>query len=114
MKIFDAVTLDQNRTSAAIEIEAYESFGIQNVITGATAAGTLAVEFSNDGVTWDEFDNVPVAGAGSSSWVSPFALDLKYLRLNFARTGGTGSITSTRHSKRSCTCICVKDYSILR
>lgn len=97
--LFSAVVLDQNRVSATIELDAYESFSIQSVITGATAAGTLAVQVSNDNVNWSEADIVTIAGAVNWAWVAARTFDFQYLRMVFTRTGGTGAITAAIRGK---------------
>lgn len=70
------------------------SFNLQVIATGTLVAG-LTLKSSNDGVNFDAVTDVALsdtASAGSKSY-DLANINAKYLRVDAARTGGSGNLT---------------------
>lgn len=75
-------------------------YAIQATWTGASLSGMVELESSNDGTTWDIITDSPqiVSGPGTFMWNvrEPF---YRYVRIHFAYTSGSGTITASFNSK---------------
>jgi len=72
----------------------------QAVWVGATAAGTLRVQASNDAVVWTDLPATDYVVAGADSYLANLsAIYFQYARLVFVRTGGTGTLEADVFSK---------------
>ena len=91
IRVFDGVTIDQDRTSTEVLIDIIYGASIYVSTTGGT--GTLRVQASVNGTDWFDIDTGAVSGATTLDFNKT---DLMYrnLRLFYDFTGSTGSITA--------------------
>lgn len=92
-----------------VELSSYFTGSIHAIWTGGSAAGSLALQWSNDNVVvlpgsanpssnvvnWNDYSGTAstVAGAGQFGWILDDNLGYKWLRVVFTRVSGTGSLT---------------------
>lgn len=87
-------------TGPTIATAASEGLCFQAVWVGATAAGTLRVQASNDGVVWTDLTFTDQVVAGPDSYLANLSgIFFQYARLAFVRTGGTGTLDADLYTK---------------
>ena len=91
VKVFDAVTIDQNRTS--IEVDISQIYGASIFVSTDGGTGTLAVQASVNDTDWFDIDTGAISGATDLDFNKP---DLMYsrLRLFYTFTGSTGTMNA--------------------
>ena len=92
--------MSDDLTSDAQSLEQIYMCCIQAVWTGATAAGSLYLQITNDGTNWTTYSGstTTVAGAGNFAWnlmTTPF----KSIRVFYDATSGTGTLNITVNGK---------------
>lgn len=117
--IFSAESLGASVNSAPIKLDSLYLVAVAATWIGATAAGTLKIQFSEDDPTFGDGDDitgwydaitngcvvpsaaVTVAGPGSQLWEIGLngGVPHKWMRLVFTRTSGTGSIDAKFNAK---------------
>jgi len=103
--LISAAESSANQTSAAFDASYVIAASVQGVTTGATAAGTLKVQASNDlplpgraPTNWFDVTGLTVAVAAPGVVAIPkFDVAYQWLRLVFTQSGGAndGLITAT-------------------
>ncbi len=98
--LLTAQSMGASFASAAIPLNFYYGCSIQAVWTGGSAAGSLFLTVSNDDVTYSTYTGsaTTVAGAGDFMW-DVVQSNVKYVKLNFTRSGGTGSCSAKVQGK---------------
>ena len=94
-------SLNSSFTSPMIEVLAYYGLFIQaNVTSAASLNGSLAVQYSADGVNWINaptdaslaVNPKPLTATGSVAWEYPKIISYNYMRLSYTWTAGTGAM----------------------
>lgn len=99
-----SVTISASRTSDTINLLNPNETGmcLQFAWTGASAAGTLKLQASNDASQWDDLDLMTIAVSGPSQTMFVLSTGyFQYLRAVFTFTSGTGSLSGTYNAKRA-------------
>lgn len=100
---WSSVTLSADRSTKAMPIDNVWGYSVQIVWTGASAAGTLKLQASNDitddsasVVNWEDIagSSYTVSGPGSAFYNYDGAF-YKWFRVVFTFSSGTGTITVT-------------------
>lgn len=108
-KIFDAVALPASGSVNSLGIDVWQMSvaSIQAVWTGASVAGTLQVQVSNDLVSapasvvnWSDYtgNSKAVSGPGNVMFLLPDA-GYRWVRLQYAASSNTGVIDATLLAK---------------
>lgn len=98
MKIYtllDAANAASTVTSVELGLGDLDKFSIHVDFSGATLAGTLSLECSNDNSDWImvlDSDQI-IASAASHMW-NVSGASYQYVRVKWVPTGGTGTITA--------------------
>jgi hypothetical protein len=100
--IYSAHAMSASSTSLPINIDEARGYCIQAVYTGSPV-GTLQVNGSNDGITYDPIPGsqftIAVSAAGSVLISDPTPY-YSYVQLAYTFTSGTGSLSASINSKR--------------
>ena len=82
---------DASVNSASIDISDCTVIAVQALWTGAAPAGSVTIEGSLDGSTWNTFgaSSITVSGASGSGLVNFSPAAMPFIRVNFTKTGGT-------------------------
>lgn len=104
----DAVSLGANAESRPILFENIIGMSIQSIITG-TPVGELKLQCCNSltddadeipAGDWMDYANSAIAISGATKEMHELEnSDIKWFKLVYTRTSGTGSITSNRYSR---------------
>lgn len=103
VKMLDAVTMAANRTSEGTNLETTVSCAVQVVWSGgASPVGTIALEASNDDVTYTQIDEsvLPVSGNSGSHMINIEKPAYSLVRVVYTRTSGAGNLTVIINGKR--------------
>lgn len=94
-ELISAADASVNITSIPLALGDLQVFSIHADFTGATLAGTLQLQASNDGTDFVDITGASqvVASAGSHVFNVVNAA-YKFVRLTWAQTGGTGNLTA--------------------
>lgn len=95
-----------NQLSAVADVSNVENICIHFAITGGPPTGTLYLDIAigldsgPDGlpVTWEEFDSVAFAAAGTQMWLDK-EIPYTYARLRWEQTGGSGTMSAVLTTK---------------
>lgn len=79
-------------TSTPLNINEVTLNGIQCVWTGATPIGSLAVQVSNDNITYTTVGTLAVSGNSGSDAFNVQQSGFAWLRVVYTPTSGTGSL----------------------
>lgn len=101
-KLVDNVSLGASFNSAALEADGYFGLAIQYIVSNAaTLNGSLLLQMSNDKTNWvtvptdtvNAVNPVAITADGSGFWRYLTIIPMKWIRLSYTRTGGTGDVT---------------------
>lgn len=102
-KLTDAQSLAASFDSVAFESDAYFGLAIQYVVTNAaTLNGAIKLQMSNDKANWVDIPTdtvnavnpVTITADGTGFWRYLTIIPMKWIRLVYTRTGGSGNITT--------------------
>jgi hypothetical protein len=93
-------SLGSSFSGPALPLKFMWGYCMQAVWTGATAAGTLKLQASNDSVNWSDItgSSTVVSGPGSYIWNAGDAW-YPYVQLVFVQSSGTGNLNATVYGK---------------
>lgn len=95
-----ATSLGATFNSQAVTISDRLGFSIACLVTGTTPAGTFKLQWSNDGVNFDDITSQTRAITDVGYYVfNVSACYTKWVRLVYTRTSGTGAVTAVLSSK---------------
>lgn len=87
-------------TSTVIDIAEILLYSVHAIWTG-TPTGSISVQGSNDGTNFVEVASQATGGAAGQYLLNIEKAGYKYVRVQFIRTGSTGSLTVYLAGKRS-------------
>lgn len=92
--LIDAANAAGTLSSVALGLGDLDKFSIHADFSGATLAGTLSLECSNDEVDWIMVENSDqvVASAASHMW-NVSGAGYQFVRVKWVPTGGAGTLT---------------------
>lgn len=94
VELVSAQDASSNITSNALDLGDLQVFSIHANFTGATLAGTLALEASNDNTDFAAISGASQVVASAASHVfNVVNAAYRYVRLTWTQTGGTGNLT---------------------
>ena len=107
-KLFDALTIASNQTSAILNCGDVYCFGIVTTVAGAAVSGTIKLQVSNDmgtnetglGVTnWADLGTARTLSAAGSFADNFDGQSFKWVRAVYTTAAGTGTITVNFNGK---------------
>ena len=91
-----------NITSAPIPLDDVINYSIHAVFTGSDVAGTFKLQVSNDGTNFTDLSGASTSVTSSTdTLINASNAGYRYVRYDWARSGGTGNITVTFVGKGS-------------
>lgn len=104
--LLNAASLNTDQTSPATNLKRLDS-GCLTIETTGTPTGQIYVEISNDAglvsqPNWYSLPGVtiqPLTGGADTHIVNLNTIDFPWIRVRYARTSGTGTITATISAK---------------
>jgi hypothetical protein len=93
-----ALDLSANSSSRVIDLSSVPSFSVHHVYS-AGATGNIITEVSNDGINFDTVHTHPLSGSAGNKMVPINQAPYAFARVSYAKTSGSGSLTSTMAGK---------------
>lgn len=94
-RLFQDEDMTGTLVSEVLDLENIQYLGVHCKWTG-TPNGTLYFECSGEigaPTTWEEFDNVPVAGSGSQFWIDR-EVPYRWARIRYVPSSSTGLLSA--------------------
>lgn len=97
--LFSAQSMGSNVSSATQNVGEAGLLSVQHVWTG-TPTGNIITEASNDGTNFSTVNTQAAGGVAGNSIYTESRVGYKFVRVRYAFTSGSGSLTSIINTKR--------------
>lgn len=95
--VISAGDITTSPVSASTDASQLLSASVQAVVTGTSPTGTLKLQCSNDGTNWTDLATQAVSATGTVL-IGKTDLCFSTIRVIFAFTSGTGTVTVNLHT----------------
>jgi hypothetical protein len=99
--MISTVSAASSVNSAPIEVADVPAYAIQVVFTGSNVVGTLKLQGSIDGTSYEDIISQAVTASTNAIFDRTSRTGMKYARLSWTYTSGTGNITVTGNISES-------------
>ena len=96
-------SLGASFTSVAVDLTQYDRCSLEMSIITADAVGTFTIQASNSGSSWTDMSlsAMTLAGASTVIFLDFLETGVKFIRVSYTRSAGTGTVSVIVNGKES-------------